>query len=301
MQAHDHSIRKMRWSHNATWLISADHGGVIKYWQANLNNIKAFQGHKDAVRDLTFSPSDLKFASCSDDSTIKIWNFNDATEERALTGHNWDVKCIDWHPSQGLLASGSKDNTVRLWDPKNGKLLSTLHGHKNTIYGIEWNRNGNWLLTAGREGLCRIFDIRMLKELCVFKGHKNEVNCASPLILHPFFFKSSNLNNILKKTAVAWHPTHSSLFSSGGSDGSVMFWEVGQESTVGGMEHAHESNVWTMDWHPMGHMLSSGSNDHTARFWARNRPAQDQIDVFNPNEDGSADQDGMRFLLCIYD
>ena len=75
----------------------------------------------------SFSPNDAKFASCSDDSTIKIWNFLDASEDRILTGHGWDVKCIDWHPTKALLASGSKDNLVKLWDPKNGKALTTLY------------------------------------------------------------------------------------------------------------------------------------------------------------------------------
>lgn len=53
MQAHDVSVRTMTWSHNDTYLISADHSGVIKYWQTSLNNLKAFQAHKEAVRDLT--------------------------------------------------------------------------------------------------------------------------------------------------------------------------------------------------------------------------------------------------------
>jgi WD40 repeat protein len=33
-----------------------------------------------------FSPTDVKFATASDDGTIKIWNFNEGTEEKVLTG-----------------------------------------------------------------------------------------------------------------------------------------------------------------------------------------------------------------------
>ncbi len=29
------------------------------------------------------------------------------------------------------------------------------------------------------------------------------------------------------------------------------------------MEQAHESIVWSLNWHPLGHILTSGSNDHT--------------------------------------
>ena len=127
LQAHDKAVRSMTWSHNGIWLVTGDDGGVIKYWQSNMNNLQEFQGHKDVCRDLSFAPNDNKFASCSDDGTIKIWNFHDVTtQERVLTGHGWDVKCIDWHPTKGLLASGSKDNLAKLWDPKTGKSLSTL-------------------------------------------------------------------------------------------------------------------------------------------------------------------------------
>lgn len=76
--------------------------------------------------DISFAPSNTRFATCSDDSLIKIWDFNQGVEERALTGHGWDVKCVDWHPYKALIASGSKDNMVKLWDPKTGKNLTTL-------------------------------------------------------------------------------------------------------------------------------------------------------------------------------
>lgn len=74
----------------------------------------------------SFSPTDHKFASCSDDGTIKIWSFSEALEESTLTGHGWDVKCLDWHPTKALLASGSKDNLAKLWDPRTSQALATL-------------------------------------------------------------------------------------------------------------------------------------------------------------------------------
>jgi len=252
----------MVWSHNDQWMVTGDHGGYVKYWQANMNNVKMFQAHKEPVRRVSFSPTDAKFATCSDDGTVRIFDFFTCTEERVLRGHGSDVKCVDWHPSRGLLASGSKDNQqpIKLWEPRTGSVLATLHAHKSTVMDIEWNRNGNWLLTASRDHLLKLFDIRQTKEeLQTFRGHKKEAS------------------------TLAWHPVHEGLLASGGSDGAIMFWNVGADKEVGVIEAAHESIIWSLDWHPVGHILCSGSNDHTCKFWSRNCPGDTMRDKYNLN------------------
>ncbi|XP_012317741.1 pre-mRNA 3' end processing protein WDR33 isoform X1 [Aotus nancymaae] len=274
LQAHDSPVRAMTWSHNDMWMLTADHGGYVKYWQSNMNNVKMFQAHKEAIREASFSPTDNKFATCSDDGTVRIWDFLRCHEERILRGHGADVKCVDWHPTKGLVVSGSKDSQqpIKFWDPKTGQSLATLHAHKNTVMEVKLNLNGNWLLTASRDHLCKLFDIRNLKEeLQVFRGHKKEA------------------------TAVAWHPVHEGLFASGGSDGSLLFWHVGVEKEVGGMEMAHEGMIWSLAWHPLGHILCSGSNDHTSKFWTRNRPGDKMRDRYNLNLLPGMSEDGVEY------
>ena len=123
----------MEWSSSGTWLISADNSGTIKYFQTNMNNLQAFQGHAESIRDVTFAPNDARFATGSDDGTIKIWNFEEMREEKTLTGHGWDVKCVKWHPTKGLLVSGSKDNLIKFWDPRTSKVLTTLFVHRSVL------------------------------------------------------------------------------------------------------------------------------------------------------------------------
>lgn len=47
----------MTWSHNDMWMLTADHGGYVKYWQSNMNNVKMFQAHKEAIREARFIPN----------------------------------------------------------------------------------------------------------------------------------------------------------------------------------------------------------------------------------------------------
>ncbi|KAM9837970.1 pre-mRNA 3' end processing protein WDR33-like [Aulostomus maculatus] len=273
-RAHDTPVGAMTWSHNGMWMLTADHGGYVKYWQSNMSNSKMFQAHKEAVREVSFSPTDNKFVTCSEDSTICMWDLESGHEERILRGHGADVMCVDWHPIQALVVSGSKGNQhpMKFWDPRTGQNLATLYAHKKTVVEAKWNQNGNWLLTASHDKLCKLFDIRKLKEaLQVFRGHKQEV------------------------TAVAWHPVHEGLFASGGSDGSLHFWQVGVEEELGGVEVAHKGVIWSLAWHPLGHILCSGSNDHTSKFWTRNPPGDKMIDRYNMNLRTRMSKDVMQY------
>ncbi|KAF8264249.1 WD40-repeat-containing domain protein [Lactarius quietus] len=292
LQAHDTAIRALTFNHAGTYIASADQSGIVKYFQPNMNNLTAWAAHREAVRGLSFSPDDARFATASDDSTVRVWSFAESREERVLTGHGWDVKCVEWHPTMGLLVSGSKDNLIKFWDPRTGTALTTLHQHKNTIQALSWAPHGNLLASASRDQTVRVFDIRSMKEWVVLRGHKKEV-CS-----------------------LAWHPVHPILVS-GGSEGAILHWDL-SSPTAGTpflppaphshthsntssalaasaafsapapqvppratLSQAHDSNVWALTFHPLGHLLVSASNDHTTRFWARERPG-DSASSFAP-------------------
>lgn len=60
LQAHDTAVRSMVFSHSDQYLLSGDHGGVVKYYEPNFNCVKIFQAHDQPLRQLCFSPTDLK-------------------------------------------------------------------------------------------------------------------------------------------------------------------------------------------------------------------------------------------------
>ncbi|KAF1847317.1 WD40 repeat-like protein [Cucurbitaria berberidis CBS 394.84] len=275
MQAHEAAIRAVEYTSTDDWLLSADQTGVVKYWQTNFNNVKEIQAHTEAVRGLAIAPTDSKFVTCADDTTLKIWDFASSTEESTLTGHGWEVKSVDWHPHKGLLVSGSKDHQVKFWDPRTGRCLTTLHGHKNPISKTMFEPvQGNMLATCARDHTARIFDLRMMRDVLLLKGHEKDI------------------------ITMAWHPMHKNLLSTGGVDGSIHHYLLDEQNPPAGvppsispydaadsqnapaqtiypahsMQYAHDFTVWTMDWHPLGHILASGSNDRVTRFWTRPRP-----------------------------
>jgi polyadenylation factor subunit 2 len=73
LMAHEgNAVRSMTYTHNDNWLVTGDDAGSIKYWQSNLNHVKVLDAHRESVRAVSFSKSDLKFTSCSDDTTVKV-------------------------------------------------------------------------------------------------------------------------------------------------------------------------------------------------------------------------------------
>lgn len=254
-QGHDQAVQSTTWSHHGEFMVSGDKTGIIKYWMVNMNEVKKIQGHKDAIRALSFSPSDLKLVSGGDDCNLKLWDFETGREERAIKGHHWDVKCAEWHPTKPLILSGGKDHKVKLWDARSGTCLDTIHAHKNTVRACRWTINGNMFVTAGRDQKIKLYDLRRTAEaLVTFAGHKAEV------------------------TALAMHPQHETLFASGDFAGAVSYWSTNSENPVAhrsASEHdSHTACIWALEWHPLGHLLCSASNDHTCKFWSRNRPGE---------------------------
>jgi polyadenylation factor subunit 2 len=183
-----------------------------------------------------------------------------------------------------------------------------------------------------------------MKEWVILRGHKKEVCCASYFffIQVPRPYPSLTL---LHQSALAWHPVHPILVS-GGSEGAIIHWDLSSppvgtpapmfppatSSTASGtspsshtsaaafsapapqiapratLSQAHDSNVWALTFHPLGHLLVSASNDHTTRFWARERPG-DAASVFGPggakpaaagpDDDADGDQDDEDDALAV--
>jgi polyadenylation factor subunit 2 len=83
---HDDSIRALTYSHNGQALVSADKTGMIKYFTPHLTNVHGFQGHREACHGVSWSPNDERFVSCGDDGLVKIWDYREGKEEKALAG-----------------------------------------------------------------------------------------------------------------------------------------------------------------------------------------------------------------------
>jgi polyadenylation factor subunit 2 len=132
------------------------------------------------------------------------------------------------------------------------------------------------LATCGRDPTARIFDLRMMRDIVLLRGHEKDIS------------------------TLTWHPIHPNLLSTGGADGAIFHYLLDEPNTPAGtsatispydtvdpsnapaqtiypahkLQYAHDFAVWALAWHPLGHILASGSNDRVTRFWVRPRPGE---------------------------
>ncbi len=55
---------------------------------------------------------------------------------------------------------------------------------------------------------------------------------------------------------------------------------------------AHDSVIWTLAWHPAGHMLATGSGDTCTKFWGRARPGDPWRDREQREQEENAATEG---------
>jgi polyadenylation factor subunit 2 len=309
MQAHDLPIFSLEYSHNGKWLLSGDQSGCIKFWQPNFNNVNILpKAHENTVGGIVFSPNDSKFVSCSDDQTLKIWDFTTSREERTLKGHHWDVKSCDWHSSLGLIVSGSKDNLVKLWDPRDSTCITTIHDFKHTVSATSFQKNGNERLLAAcsRDHSTRVFDLRMLRAIHILKSEKE--SDLTSLAWHPVHstmlsvggYDGSLAHYDLNKTADIETFNNKSqqskeeelemlqkinelkensnddklkdeiseyMFANFANRGAPITFKA-----LHSIPFAHDKAIYSIEYHPLGHMLCTAGADKSMRIWSRARP-----------------------------
>ncbi len=218
--------------------------GLAGYSYWHLERIPTLTEHTGEVNTIAFSPDGQKFASGSDDQTIKIWNLNEGKELNTLRGHtNW-VYSVAISPDGQTLVSGSKDQTVKVWNLNTGQQLRSLTRHTSYVDTVAISPDGQKIASGSYDKTIKIWNLKTGQELATLKGHLGEV------------------------LSVAISPDGQKL-ASGSTDKTIKIWNLntGQEiRTLLG----HTADVNSVAFNPNGQELASVSDDKTIKIWNPN-------------------------------
>ena len=142
-------------------LVTASADKTLKIWASAATAACAdtLLGHTDVVRSIAVLDSDV-FASCANDSSVRLWSWQGGPPLAVMLGHNAFVYSLCVLPGDGILqrrlASCGEDGCVKVWSVETGAALQTLQLPCISVWSVAARANGD-LVVGSDDGLVRIF------------------------------------------------------------------------------------------------------------------------------------------------
>ncbi|CAM9596798.1 unnamed protein product, partial [Heterosigma akashiwo] len=180
-------VRCAKWIPRKQWFVACSDDLKVRCYNYNtMEKVAEFEAHTDYIRYLEVHPSLPHVLSCSDDTTIKLWDwekdwnctkvfeghahyvmmvrfnpkdantFASASLDRTVKG----INCVDYYPGgdKPYLLSGSDDRTVKVWDYQTKACVQTLEGHTNNVVAVCFHPRLPVLLSGAEDGTVRLFN-----------------------------------------------------------------------------------------------------------------------------------------------
>ncbi|TDL27307.1 WD40 repeat-like protein [Rickenella mellea] len=138
--AGDVPIRSVTIASDGSCLVAGNNKGKCYVWKINDESAQAprfqaitkFQAHNKYLTRCLLSPDVKYLATCSADTTVKIWSIGRHWEfklEKILSGHQrWVWDCA-FSADSAYLVTASSDHVARLWEMASGETVRQYNGH----------------------------------------------------------------------------------------------------------------------------------------------------------------------------
>ncbi|KAF8578321.1 WD40 repeat-like protein [Ramaria rubella] len=263
--------------------LSIQRGGLY-VWPTN---IKVFEGHRNGVTSVAFSPDGKHIVSGSYDRTVCVW---DAETGKAVSapfeGHSDWVISVAFLPDGKHIVSGSNDGIVHVWDAETGKAVSALfEGHSGWVTTMAFSPDRKFV-SGSYDKTVYVWDAGTGKVVSApFEGHSHSVTSVAFSPDGKHIVSSSNDRTVRVwnaetgkavsapferhsdwVTSVAFSPDGTHI-ASGSKDGIVHAWDAETGKAVSAPFEGHSNMVTSVVFSPDGKHIVSGSYDRTVQVW----------------------------------
>ncbi|KAK2650117.1 hypothetical protein Ddye_017606 [Dipteronia dyeriana] len=188
------------------YLASTDYDGVVQMWDASTGQgFSQFTEHKKRAWSVDFSQADpTKFASGSDDCSVKLWSINEKSSIAAIL-NSGNICCVQFSEfNSHLLAFGSADYKVYCYDLRNTRIpWCTLACHDKTVSYAKF-LDSETLVSASTDNTLKLWDLTKSSSngpsssACsiTYKGHTNEKNFVGLSVLDGYIACGSETNEV---------------------------------------------------------------------------------------------------------
>ena len=129
-----------------------------------------FEGHVNQVNSVAYSPDGAHIASCSDDSTVRVWDISTGSR-RTFNANSSFIRCLAFSPDGTQIATDTG-----LFNLPVGSFASHTFGNK--VNSIAFSPDGMFLALASGVA-CQILDIASHQTILRLVGHTDDVHFLS--------------------------------------------------------------------------------------------------------------------------
>ena len=216
--------------------------GVVRLWDADINELLALAGHSGpALVGVAFSSGGKQLASAGRDTEIRVWDAASGQQNRKLMAQEHPIRTLAASPDGRFLASGGEETRIMLWDAETGKLRHILNGHSDFINSMAFSADSQRLASAGADGRILLWEVTTSKLLQTLLGHADEIN------------------------VVAFSPD-GKLLASAGQDRSVILWDAATGRRLQTLT-GHQAAIRALAFSRNSRTLASAGEDFQILAW----------------------------------
>lgn len=218
-------------------MASTSHGTVVRLNLSSNQHLIVAESHTKAVVAIAFAAGvNERFASASQDGTIRVWDVTDYTvcctaRVRSNQPRGTTPTCLSF---SNILLSGWSDGKVLAHDADSGQSLWFIdNAHPESVSAICLSNNNRFILTGGVHGEIRLWEMRSRELISHLKEHGQKVTA---LVLYPDdtqAISASRDRNILRWNLRTEKRVHCHAQRMGGINGIALAPDVSSILSVG--------------------------------------------------------------------
>lgn len=169
--------------------------------------IQEYDRHLGPVNSITFTENGTRFASTSDDKSIRVWEWDIPSEAKYIAEPGmYSIAHVAKHPNDKWMVCQAMDNKMTVYGSYGRygmhKKKVFKGGHESATYAInmDCSPDGSFVATGDAGGRCYIYDWKTCRVYKKFKAHDDV--CID----------------------VKWHPKDPSKVATCGWDGLIKYW-----------------------------------------------------------------------------